>query len=319
MIRSAAVVLVAASALVFGSVHMVLADDETGDTEITVQAPLDAANCTATPPTISVLGLSIDVSAADIGAETDTASGCAALAVGDSVEVTLASDAADGNGNLDATAVDDQGSGDQEVHIQAPLQPADGNGDAVDANGNVQVLGLLVNVSWASLDGADDNSEDGNSQGIDLTQLTTGQFVDLQLASNQPPLTATGLEVKNFANGIEVEIDDGSGTEVDDSNNDGTSEDDIEVDVEDTTLVQAPSPTPGSGGAAAITTSSLRRVRKTVTFHQRANGGIVSLNGLPTGHVKIAVTRVHNGTITVGHRRVGVRSNTTRFVHVRLR
>src|SRR5689334_7605883 len=41
------------------------ADDETGDTEIKIQAPLDAVDCTAN--TISVLGLTIDISTAAIG------------------------------------------------------------------------------------------------------------------------------------------------------------------------------------------------------------------------------------------------------------
>ncbi len=44
------------------------ADDETTDTAIKIQAPLDATDCSGTPPTISALGLTIDISAATIEA-----------------------------------------------------------------------------------------------------------------------------------------------------------------------------------------------------------------------------------------------------------
>src|SRR5205814_3127055 len=41
-----------------------VAAHEEGNSVITLRAPLDAADCTATPPTITVLGLTIDVSTA---------------------------------------------------------------------------------------------------------------------------------------------------------------------------------------------------------------------------------------------------------------
>src|SRR5262249_38691447 len=92
------------------------ADDETGDTAITVRAPVDATNCTASPPTITLLGLTIDVTAVnaqsddnqgddnqgdgqgDDGQGDDTGTGtggCAAIQIGQTVEVTLASDTPD--------------------------------------------------------------------------------------------------------------------------------------------------------------------------------------------------------------------------------
>src|SRR5262245_11472504 len=108
------------------------ADDETADTEIKIHAPLTATDCGTTPPTITVLGLTIDVTNATFdsgngdddqgedegGAGQPSSGGCAALAVGDNVEVQLASEAAP----LAATHVDDQGSDDPEVSIEGPLQ-----------------------------------------------------------------------------------------------------------------------------------------------------------------------------------------------------
>ena len=45
------------------------ADGETADTEIKIHAPLTATNCSATPPTITVLGLTIVVTNASFDSE----------------------------------------------------------------------------------------------------------------------------------------------------------------------------------------------------------------------------------------------------------
>src|SRR5205814_8556043 len=60
-------VALATFALVTAPARHSVADDETGDTDIDIQAPLEAADCGASPPTITVLGLTIDVSAATFG------------------------------------------------------------------------------------------------------------------------------------------------------------------------------------------------------------------------------------------------------------
>src|SRR5690348_3392811 len=44
-------------------------DGNEGARTITLRAPLDAADCAATPPTITVLGLAIDVSTATFGGD----------------------------------------------------------------------------------------------------------------------------------------------------------------------------------------------------------------------------------------------------------
>src|SRR5438105_727111 len=113
----------AACILVAAPVRCVHADDETSDVQVKIRAPLDAVDCAATPPTITVLGLTIDISAATIdagggdsgdnggddsaGGGGDSQSGddgeqgdggtpggstCADLAVGQAIEVQLATD-----------------------------------------------------------------------------------------------------------------------------------------------------------------------------------------------------------------------------------
>src|SRR6266850_2220624 len=72
-----------------------VADDEADEIEIKVQARLEAVDCAATPPTITVLGLTIDISKAGINSSDDLVTGtltCADLAVGQIVEVKLVSD-----------------------------------------------------------------------------------------------------------------------------------------------------------------------------------------------------------------------------------
>ena len=296
-----------------------LAADETDELKIKIQSSIDAVNCAVSSPTITVLGLTIDVSAAAIGAqdsnspgdqgdlqnnengtngedgETQNTGGCADVAVGQPVEVQLANDATP----LKATAVDHSG-GDNGVTVHGPLQ-------AIDATRKtVTVLGLTIDVSQARMDGANDDSQDGTSSPIDLSMLMVGQFAEVHLVSAQPPLTASELQVKNFANQIEVGVNDQSGNQVDDGN-----VNDVQVDVEDTVVVQLPPAAASIGGRQGM--------KKVVKFHTATNGGIVSLGGLPTGTAKIVVTRVHDGVTSVARRRVRVRPNTTKVIRVRLR
>jgi hypothetical protein len=213
-------------------------------------------------------------------------------------EVKLASDAPDPTtGLLSATEVD-MGGGDcndsacDAVKIAAPLQ-------AVDSNvPSVTVLGLVVDIGKASLQGADDGDTEGGNQLVDASKLVVGQMVEIALVSNQAPLAATTLEVKNFTNQVDVEVDDQNG-QVDDG-----AVDDVQVDVEETVVVHAP----------ASVTAAAKHVRRTVRLHTATNGSF-TLSGLPTGRAKITVTR---GTST-GHKRVYVKANRARHVKVRLR
>jgi hypothetical protein len=331
-------------------VHRAVADNETQDTEVTIHAVLDAVDCAA--QTVSVLGLSIDISAATIDAPsnatpapspspspsptvddssatggadgahgghvigstppsgcyyycppTPTASpavnqnsapgtaGCAGLVQGQPVEVKLASDQTP----LAATEVKQNGDG-EDIRIQAPIQ-------AVDTNARIiTVLGLTIDASGAGLDGADDGGE--SSQPVDLSQLIVGQVVDVRLASSTPPLAATEIEVKNFTNQADVEVDDANLNAIDDTDANGDPVDDIEVDVTAVVGVQNP--------------AGIGLVRKQLQFHTSSNGRF-SLTGLPTGLARIQLTRVHNGITQVGRRTVAVRPNTARRVRIRLR
>ncbi len=318
------------------------ADDETQDVDIKIVAPLDATDCTASPPTITVLGLTIDVSGATIDVQASatpvptpaatpspgddgthhssrpagnpqqpgcyyycaptppaaqpTSAGCAALVLNQIVEVKLPSDALP----LTATAVKQDGS-QSEDEVQAPIQSIDTAGQTIT------VLGLTIDVSGAGVDGADDSGS--SSTPIDLTQLQQGQFVEVKLASNTPPLTATELEVKNFANQLEIEMDDANGNAIDDVDAAGNPVDDITVDVSDMVVVQNP---PAANG-----TSTGRKLKR-IHLHAGTNGS-VALTGLPTGAATITVTRTNNGVTTVGRRGLMVWANTTRSIRLRLR
>jgi hypothetical protein len=278
------------------------ADDETEQVAVKVRAPIDATACDATPPTITVLGLSIDVGTASFGESSDGSGGggsgdddagsggaarsCATLAAGQSVEVKLGGDSAP----LAATEIGAEG--EDGVRVQGPVQGVD------TAAQTITVLGLTIDVSQANLDGA--NDDDSESQPTDLTQLTSGQDVEVQLdASQLPALVATGVEIKNMTNEVEVEVADETGQDVEDSG------DDMDVTVTETVVVHT---------TVAGTT---RRARRQVQFHRSAGGTFV-ISGLPTGSATIAITRTSNGVTTTGHRRTRVRANRTRSVRLRL-
>lgn len=137
-----------------------------------IKAPLEAVNCGGTPPTITVLGLVIDISAAEIRNDIDLTTGCASLEVGKTVEVEFGSDLAP----LAALEVtidpDKQG----KLEIQGPLQ-------AIDTSGmTVQILGLTIDVSTVELK---------NISSLDALELS--QIVEIDLVSATGPLAAESL------------------------------------------------------------------------------------------------------------------------------
>jgi hypothetical protein len=109
--------------------------------------------------------------------------------------------------------------------------------------------------------------------------LIVGQFVEVKLASNQPPLTATEIEIKNFATGVEIDVVDASGNDVDD-------------DDDDVQIVVTLSPTPPAAGTSK--TSKSVKGKKTLTFTARSKGHTV-LSGLLAGRAKLLITRIHGG------------------------
>jgi hypothetical protein len=330
------------------------ADDETHDTEIRITAPIDTTNCAATPATITVLGLSIDVSAAgfDVASSataTPTAtpaataaddgtrghgskssrfpttpgcyyycptpppSSCPSLVAGQTVEVKLKSDSTP----LVATEVSQNVSA-ANVAVQAPIQTINA------ATSELTILGLTVDVSGAGLAGSDDRDE--ASQPIDVSELIAGQFAEVQLTGATPPLVAAELEVKNFANQIDVSVEDSSGKRVEDVDAHGNAIDDVSVDVVQTVSVvsgaPAPAPTPLTYygvpiGPAPAPTAPVSHESKHLRLRGTSNGRL-TVSGLATGRAIIVITRVHGGVTTQARRAIAVKSNIHRSVHLRL-
>lgn len=316
------VCLIGIGLLIIGFSMPVSADDESDQVEIKVQATLNAVNC-GSIPTMSVLGLTIDISKASINRNADEdnedfdgdAGGsnltCAdlLLAVGQVVEVKLAGDALDPtSGFLSATEVD-IGGGECEDTVCDALQISGPIQEVNTSVPSVKVLGLNVNIGQAIVEGADDEDTDGENQPVNVNDLSAGQFVELELDPNQlPNLVATTLEVKNFTNQVDVDVIDEDGNDVDDGD-----VDDVEVDVEVTAKVKTPA-VPHSVGAAATP----KHVKKVLRFQTTSNGRF-KLAGLPTGRAKIVVTRFNNGHTSSAKRSVNIRANRTQHLSIRLR
>jgi Domain of unknown function (DUF5666) len=275
--------------------------DNGGETEIEIKAPLEAVNCTAVPPTVTLLGLTIDVSQVK-GDEGETFS-CASLIVGDMIEVELASDVANTTTGL-LTAVKLEAEGEQCdddcVELEAPIQSVDTIGHTIT------ILGLTIDISQAEIEGDEEGEQADSNEGEDdqpsapLT-LIAGQFVEVKLASSQLPLTATEVEVKNSGTGIEVEIVDQNGHEIDDD------DDDIQI-----VATVTPSTTSGTNKSA------VKGGKKTLTFHAHSNGR-VRLSGLPAGKAKLAITRIHSTGKSSGKASALIQSQQTTRVVTRLK
>ena len=281
----------------------VWADDESDEVGIKLRAPLMMIDCGT--GMISVLGLPIDIGHAALRADDeDGALDCAALVplVGQTVKVELLNDAVPlvatevkvGGGDED----DDEAGEGGDVELTAPLQQV--VVDTTTHTTSVTVLGLTIDVTNADLEGADDDDHDGEEQPIDLTTLPLRTFVEIRLdASLLPILVATQLEVKNFTNHVDVEVVGPNGEEIDDRDEAGDPVNDIDVRVAETVKVRLAGRRHG------------RRATRVLHFHTRSNGSVV-LSGLPTGHGRVSVTRVANGSTMTGQGRVVVGPNTTR-------
>jgi len=295
------------------------------DFAVKLRAPLDGVDCAAMPPTITVLGLTVDISTAvveagsqggdelvahqadgggdggddqggddqggdDGGGGDQGQGGCAALVVGQAVQVTFASDATP----LVATKVEQDD--DDGVEIKAPLQ-------AVDAGaGTITLLGLTIDASMATTgghDGDEGDDDDTLPTPVDLTQLAVGQFADVRLdGSKLPALVATEVEVSSAGGGLEVEVDDPSGHELADP---GAA---LTVDVLAKTRVR------GAG--------SRRSVVQTLHFRATTHGSF-RLSGLPAGSAKVTVTGVSQGVTLARTTNTRTKSNEVRSLRVRLR
>jgi len=322
-------------------------DDDTDQTEIKIQAPLDSVDCGAM--TLSVLGLTVDIHGATIvaghghegdeGDDDDDEDGpgddddddgqgtqsCADLVTGRTVEVTLSSDTSP----LAATEVkqrggdegdDDEGDDDEgdceggRVAVEAPLQ-------AIDPTAmTVQVLGLTIEVSQARCEGDegddddsgddDDDSGDDDDGPCDLSALMVGQFVDLDLASPTPPLSATRLRVEDAANEVEVEVLGPDGRPVSDLDAQGRPMNDLRVDI----VERVPARKATSGSAARRSRSAPKVLR-----FQRSASGTFTLRGLPAGRARIVVRRTAGAVVSSGRLSVSVVPDQKTHARVRLR
>jgi len=98
---------------------------------------------------------------------------------------------------------------------------------------------------------------------------------------------------------VVVEVDDENGDVVDDMDEMGNPDDDVDVEVDE----------PAQSGVSAGTM---------LQFHTAQNGSFL-LKGLPKGRVTITATRVHNGATTVAAGKKSVREHRTRHMRLRLR
>src|SRR5689334_6903381 len=282
------------------AVQFAVADSGGDGAEIEIKAPLEAVNCLGVPPTITLLGVIIDVS--QVKGDEDETFNCASLVVGQVVEVGLASDVPNATTGL-LTAVEAEQEGEEEcgeddcVKIEAPIQSVDPVGHTIT------ILGLTIDISQAKIDGDDEGEQEDRDEGEDdqpsapLT-LIAGQFVEVKLASNVPPLVATEIEVKNSGTGIEVEIVDQNGNEIDDD------EDDVQV-----VATVSPAKTAGVKSKGG---------KKALTFSAHGNGR-VRLSGLPAGKAKLVITRIHTTGKSTGKASALIQSQQTTHVMSRLK
>ena len=259
------------------------AEVEVAINQVKVRGPVDAVNCAATPATATVLGLNIDISNAAgtsssgwRGKTGDTFT-CAGLTVGQTVEVALTSDISDpGTGLFTATEVKARDYY-HNVLADAPLQSIDISGTVI----TITVLGLPVDISTATL-------TDDMGRPITASQLMLGQFVKLNLTSNQAPLAATRLMTLPATNEVEVHVMDETGKPV----NDGTR--DVRVVV---TVVS----------------------KKKVTRMKAVGSGTFHLASLPAGQVRVVVARVKKGKISSAAVAFAVKADSRKTVTLQLK
>jgi hypothetical protein len=250
--------------------------------QITVQAPIEALDCTTPelPPNITMLGLGIDVSKVKFGGgdwnrfECHERPICNYLSVGQVVKVELTSDITDTvTGLLTASELNIRHGHNDGVKIFAPLQTID------TSTLTVTVLSLDVGIGNAIL-------LDDNKHLVTLDKLFGGQFVLLDLASSQPPLSATKLVAQADATQVHITVLDKKGKKV---------AGDLRADV---------------------TIKSGKQIRE---IQGTGNNGTIHLTGLPEGKAKIVVTSVQNGQTSKGTASVKVMADDNKSINVRLK
>jgi uncharacterized protein DUF5666 len=296
-----------------------------------IEAPIDATSCDSTPPTVTLLGVPIDLTNAtfvappshdgenegdDDGEDDDqpmpmptpmpppTPMTCADLVVGDTLEVLLVNDTAP----LAATQV---GPG-HELELLGPIQMIDPNAQTLT------LFGLTIDASTATAGrhcgggGGDDQGENESEDHwmhaptpIDLTTLAVGQFVKVKLdPAKLPMLVATTIDLQHTGNQMQVDLEDQDGNEV----NDDADSVDVTVDQKATVSVQKM-----VHGVAKV-----RHVSRTLHFQMKTHGSF-TVNGLANGKARIHVTRTMAGATSQGKGAASVRPDQSNTVKLRLR
>jgi hypothetical protein len=276
-------------ALVALPAHRAMADNETDDLEMRVEGTLEGIDCTA--QTANVLGITVGIG----GARLDTAGGvCTDFVVGEQVEVKLASDIPGStSGNLKAGRVRSRGNSGSPPRIKAPIQTITSD------KSSMTLLGKKVDISQGHLEGMDDGMHSENNVPADPSQLIVGQFVQARLVGSTPPFQADEVEIENFKNEVEVELENEHGVEIHDL---------VEIEVHNHTLITLP--------ASPLDGATVRKP-KTRTFKAKSRGKF-TLNGLFTGEAKIIIKRNVHGHNNRVARLVKVRGNRTGHLKVRL-
>jgi len=178
-------------------------------------------------------------------------------------------------GLLTATEVERRHDLNSGVKMAVPLQAIDPGGT------NVTVLGLVVGISNATL-------IDDNVHTITGSQLLMGQFVHMDLLSNQAPLSATRLVAETGINPVHVYIKDSKGKLVNDASADIKAE---------------------------VTFTIANKVQK---IQITSKGGFL-LVGLPAGTAKISVTRVHDGKTSTAKASFKVKADVSNQLNIKLK
>jgi hypothetical protein len=247
--------------------------------KVRIRAPIVDIDCAVSPPTVTLFGLQIDISAieferpwAQVQCEYPT---CADLEKGQMIKVELVSDIPDATTNLfTATELRPGGCYEDNVQVIAPLQKIDLNAPSVT------VLGLLVDIGEATI-------VDDNEQPITLEKLAVGQFVEMDLVSPISPLSATRVEAQSPISQVEVRLLDKKKRPV-------TNVRDIRADV------------------------TVKGVKKALSI-QNAGDGTLLVAGLPQGKAKIAVTCTQDGQMSKGSASVTVKTRKLQQITVRLK
>lgn len=310
-------------------------DDNTIRT--TVQGPVQSVNCTATPPTVQILGLTIDVSKlvthSSTATSTSTSTGTSTSTSTSTTRDHGEDDQGDDNqGNEDGGDDDGEGHGTScssivgltvrlgLVNDQPPLQALNGKlvggyNSSIFVQGPVQAVDTstsTITVLGLTISTLTSNGNTSTSL-VDLSTLLVGDQVTAFLKSDKAPLTAYAIMVKHQDNGIMLNL---SGDDDDE---------DKECEIEE--VVSTPPNTTPTGSLTSATTTSTtattskaskqKSVKKVYHFKKTIKGanGHVALRGLPAGTAKISIRK---GGKIVAHKTVKILPHATQSVTVQL-